>query len=155
MSRLRYCLPVIGAEFVRFGDDDSRSGIMQSLQLIQNEMLRIVSGKRRRDHERIADMLENARMLSINQLASYSVLIESWRAETFNIEHLSSLLTHNRRDGRTLRSDTTNNVSSSINEPYAICARLLWNRSTTKYKETKSITVAKREAKSTAKLLPL
>jgi len=80
MSRLRYCLPVIGAEFVRFGDDDSRSGIMQSLQLIQNEMLRIVSGKRRRDHERIADMLENARMLSINQLASYSVLIESWRA---------------------------------------------------------------------------
>ena len=125
MSRLRYCLPVIGAEFVRLKETDSRSNIINTLQLIQNEMLRIIQGKRRRDHVRIADMLESTGMLSINQLAANSVLLESWRVDAFDIRPLSSLLAHGRGDGRTLRSDTMNNVSSSIIEPYASNARLL------------------------------
>jgi len=154
MSRLRYCLPVFGSEFVRLRDTDIRSSVINNLQKIQNDMLRIITSKQRRDHERIADMLADTKMLSINQLAAYSILLETWRAKTSAIPHLSSLLTYGRSDERTLRSDTTKNASASSCEPFAMCAAQLWNLTSERFKDTKSIIVAKKEARTTAAQLP-
>jgi len=155
MSRLRYCIAVHGAEQLRQNDDDQRTQIGQDLQRIQNEMLRIITGSKKKDHVKIADMLESTKMLSINQLIGYSILMEVWKAKSFEIPHLSNLLVYDRKDDRKLRSNTNLQAVSSMVEPYAICAKNLWNQTSNRFKTTNLITVAKIEAKKVAKTLPV
>ena len=76
MSRFRYCLPVWGTEFVRFNESDPISSIIHDLQVVQNDLLRIITGCKRREHVRIRDMLDKTKMLSINQLIAYSMIRE-------------------------------------------------------------------------------
>ena len=155
MSRLRYCLAVHGAEQLRFDDNDKRTSVAQELQGVQNEMLRIITGRKRIDHPKIKDMLESTNMLSINQLIGYGITMEAWKAKAFNIPQLSTLLSYERGDDRTLRSNSNNAAVSSTIEPFAICARNLWNRASDRFKTTNLLIVAKTEAKKMAKSLPI
>ena len=122
---------------------------------VQNEMLRIITGRKRIDHPKIKDMLESTNMLSINQLIGYGITMEAWKAKAFNIPQLSTLLSYERGDDRTLRSNSNNAAVSSTIEPFAICARNLWNRASDRFKTTNLLIVAKTEAKKMAKSLPI
>ena len=155
MSKIRYCLPVWGAEFIRFKDDDPISAISHDLQVMQNDTLRIITGNNRRYHVRISDMLESTTMLSVNQLASYGTLMEIWKARSFEVPVLSTLLQHNREDDRTLRSDTKLNLQASISEPFTLCAQKLWNMTSDRFKTTNLLTIAKSEANKTVLQLPI
>jgi len=155
MSRIRYALPVFAAEFLRLDDSEPTSGHLQRLQKCQNEMLRTITGKKRRDHVKIADMLQNVRILSINQLIGYGTLMEAWKAREFQIPVLGTLLDRHRDDDRTLRSDSSNSVSASKREAYSQVAEKLWNLSSQKFRNTNLTKVAKSEAKKLALSLPL
>jgi len=78
MSKIRYCLPVFAAESLRLCDTDPQAVTLKRLQLAQNDMLRVINHKRRRDHIRIMDMLEGMNMLSVNQLTAYALTLEPW-----------------------------------------------------------------------------
>ena len=155
MHYISYCLAVHGAEQLRFNSDDTLTSVSQQLQVIQNDMLRVITGNKISDRVKVTDMLQQTGMLSINQLIGYSVLMEAWKAKMFDITPLSKLLLHERKDDRTLRSNTNNDATSSTIEPFAICGRRLWNISSTRFKTTNLTKVAKSEAKAIAKSLPI
>ena len=50
------------------------------LQVIQNKMLRLLAGKRPADKVRIEDLSRKFNMMSMNQMASYHVLMETYNA---------------------------------------------------------------------------
>ena len=106
------------------------------------------------DHVKVSDMLHSTSLLSINQMIGYCTLMEMWKSRTFEIPHLSGLLTCGRNDTRTLRSDTQKKVTASVTESFAISVERLWNNATDSFKGTNLLRVAKAEAKRIAKLLP-
>ena len=50
------------------------------LQVIQNKMLRLLAGKRPSEKVRIEDLLRKFNLMSMNQMASYHVLMETYNA---------------------------------------------------------------------------
>jgi len=116
MSRIRYCLPVFGIESLRTNDNEPTSSTMSELQKAQNDVLRIITGRKRRDHIKIADMLKDTGFLSVNQTLAYACLMEMWKARSFNIPVLGDLFDRKRNDSRTLRSDTFDVVDSNCEE---------------------------------------
>ena len=155
MSKLRYCLPVYGGGLLRTKESESQSGLLQSLQVCQNDMLRILTGNKRSAHIRVQDMLMETKMNSVNQILGYSMVIETWKARNFNVPVLASLFERERSDGRTLRSDTGSQVLASFNETFSRGAATLWNMSSNSLKSTNLLIIAKAEARKLAKSLPL
>jgi len=155
MSRLRYCLPVFGAESLRFDESDTKSTVGYQIQLIQNKMLRLLVGCRQSDRVRVHDMLESVNMLSINQQIGFDILIELWKAKNFEVPHLMSLLDRHRNDTRILRSDTTGKASATNLEPFAMNGARLWNMAGEIFRTTNLLKVAKIEARKVVKCLPI
>ena len=155
MSKLRYGLQVFAAASLRLNPTDPQSTAMQRIQRCQNDMLRIVTGNKRRDHVRIEDMLSETRFLSVNQTAAYSLLIEMWKAREFSVPYLDVLLEKRRLDDRTLRSDSANKVTSTGNDTIALNIEKLWNAASEKFKKTNLVKVAKSEARALARTLPV
>ena len=118
-------------------------------------MLRILNNKRRRDHVRVEDMLASSNFLSINQLTAYGLLVEIWKARTFNVPFLCNLLERERNDNRTLRLDTAGRVAATGLDIVALKCEKLWNMASSKFKKTNLLKVAKFEAKKLAKTLPI
>ena len=81
--------------------------------------------------------------------------MEAWKARTFNVPILASVLERSRNDARTLRSDTNNMASYGINEPFARAAASLWNSSSQTFKATNLLLNAKNETKKLALTLPI
>ena len=82
-------------------------------------------------------------------------MLEMWKAKTFEVPVLGTLLNRARNDNRNLRSDSQHIVKYSENEPFAITAASLWNRASHRFKTTNLLVVAKNEAKTLVKSLPL
>ena len=155
MSKLRYGLQVFAAASLRLNPTDPQSTAMHRIQRCQNDMLRIVTGNKRRDHVRIEDMLSETRFLSVNQTAAYSLLIEMWKAREFSVPYLDVLLEKRRLDDRTLRSDSANKVTSAGNDTIALNIEKLWNAASEKFKKTNLVKVAKSEARALVRTLPV
>ena len=155
MSRVRYCLPVFGAETLRLNKNEPTSSLISEVQKAQNKMLRIVVGRKRSDHIRIADMLNDTGFMSINQSIAYSCLMEVWKAKSFSIPVLGELFDRKRKDRKVLRSDTLELVDSNCEEPFVKNLVKLWNMSTKTFKDTNLLVIAKKEAKILAKSLPI
>ena len=100
-------------------------------------------------------MLATTGFLSVNQAAAYSLIMELWKAREFGVPILSELLGRRRNDDRILRSDSANKVSTTGRDILAINCEKLWNKSSNKFKNTNLLKVAKKEAKTFAKSLPI
>jgi len=101
-------------------------------------------------------MLASTNMLSINQIAAYSTLMEIWKARAFNVPHLSSLLAKSQpRGDRTLRSESAGLFLASIDEPFTVCGAKLWNTTSDRFKTTNLLAIAMSEAKNAVKKLPI
>jgi len=155
MSKIRYCLPVFAAESLRFHESDPQSSVVQKVQRLQNDMLRVITQNRRRDRIRISDMLSSTGFMSVNQTTSYSLLIELWKAREFNVPVLKDLLEKRRDDERILRSDSASKVQTIGRDKLALNCERLWNLASSKFKSTNLLSVAKIEAKKLAITLPV
>ena len=154
MSHTRYCAPVYLSGKVRTKENETQGQDMKKLQTQQNNALRIALKKNRRDHIKIADMLEATGSLSVNQMVCYSTLIETWKSN--NITGILPV-SKRRQDDRTLRSDSDNLFhTGTINSKcFLFQASRLWNLSTQRFRTTNLLTIAKAEAKALAKSLPI
>ena len=154
-SKLRYCLPVYASESLRIVEADAQSTLMSRLQRTQNDMLRIVCGKRRRDHVRIVDMLSELGFLSVNQSAAYGLLIESWKARNFHVPILKDLLENKRNESMVLRSNSAGMLSTQGRDKITLNLERLWNMSSARFRSSNLLKVAKIEAKILVKSLPV
>ena len=87
-NKLRYGIAVYGTPKFDFQADDPMDSGLQKLQVLQNDMIRVICGHRRRDHIVMREQREKMRMMSVNQLAIYHVGLEM-----FNIIIKSSAVT--------------------------------------------------------------
>jgi hypothetical protein len=76
LSKLWYGLASYGV--LRQSEDKPNKGMMQSLQAKQNEIARVLTGSRRRDSVPVLDLLKTG-MMSVNQMAAETILMETWR----------------------------------------------------------------------------
>ena len=67
-------------------EEDEANSDLSRLQVLQNDMLRLIRGKRRSQHINMKELRKEMKMMSVNQMAAYHVLIE-----TFNILNRGSV----------------------------------------------------------------
>ena len=82
-AKLRYGIAVYFKPRLSEGDEICK--IQEPLQVLQNDMLRELFGHKRADKVNMEKLRKNQGMLSVNQPASYHILIE-----TFNILNRNS-----------------------------------------------------------------
>ncbi len=150
MSQLRYCAPVYLADKVKITSEDPQNQELQELQLKQNQMLRIIHKVKLKDKVGIQKMLDWSGMLSVNQTAAQSVLMETWKARNNEIigikKHMKPF--ESARNRYLFRTDK--DQKSFISK-----AAKLWEKTTEKIKNTNNIKLAKAEILKLVKILPI
>ena len=59
--------------------EDTSSAEMDNLQIVQNKMFRLLSGKKRKDRVNVEDLARQFGLMSINQMVTYHVLLETFK----------------------------------------------------------------------------
>ena len=59
-------------------EEDKVSRDLSRLQVLQNDMFCLIRGKRRSQHINMKDLKEEMKIKSVNQMATYHVLIETY-----------------------------------------------------------------------------
>ena len=75
-SKIRYGLAVYSRP--RLNEMDPVDPELQKLQVLQNDMMRVVHGLRRSDHTNMAKLREEEGIMSVNQLSYYHHLVEMY-----------------------------------------------------------------------------
>ena len=83
-SKLRYAISVYLKP--RLTEEDEQSKDLQRLQVLQNDMIRLINGKRRSQHTNMKELRAEMKMMSVNQMTVYHALLE-----TFNIKNHGSV----------------------------------------------------------------
>ena len=77
MSKLRYGLQLCNK--VRLNENDPKNNCMLSLQVAQNEMLRIMNGSSLKDHTTTQSLFNKFNLPSVNQLSAEIKIIGAWK----------------------------------------------------------------------------
>ena len=78
LSHVRYCLSVFST--VRIDEADSKSQAMERIQILLNNVARIINQVKRTDHVSIKDLHKMSPWLSLNHMSIMSVVMDTWRA---------------------------------------------------------------------------
>jgi hypothetical protein len=80
MSHLRYCSSTYLSDKIRIQEADPTTNEIKNLQILQNKMLRIISGVHLMDKVSIKSLLDRNNMFSINQMACFAILMDTWKS---------------------------------------------------------------------------
>ena len=157
-SKLRYGLQLYAK--VRSQESDTTNVLMSKLQVSQNKMLRVLENVQLKDGVHTRTLLENQKMLSVNQLAGNIKLTELWKAthvENYPLKVKSQITPPN---GRVTRADSAGKLIECKGSVLSInsCAgdgTRLWNKAPLNVKNANSIWSAKKEIKLFAATLPI
>ena len=150
MAQIRYCLNVYACDNIRIEATDPKNKMMEELQVIQNKMLRIILNKNLKDRVSISSMLKETKMLSVNQIACLSTMIDTWKAINLNVEPIKEQLKF--RDSRRFH----NLLKGSKDQgSFLTKSAQLWAKSSQRFKTTNLLTIAKTEARMTVNTVPI
>ena len=127
---------------------------------MQNKLLRSLNGSQVKDQISTASLLENFKMLAVNQLNAQIKLLEMWKAINVVNYPLEIRKQNNYHIGALTRADNLNRpleIGKSI-LTHNTCisdAIRLWNHAPGKVKNCLSVGQAKREIKNFVKTLPI
>jgi hypothetical protein len=82
IGKVAAALPAV--YYPRLLETDKLSGMAKSTQVAFNDIARTVTGTKRGDHVRVPDLLDAARIPSINRLAVEATAVEAWKALSSN-----------------------------------------------------------------------
>ena len=134
--------------------------IFKDLQIVQNNLMRYISGKRLSDKISIKQLLLDTNFLSINQINAQIKLAEIWKAinvEKYPLKVCKKVIQNNMATIRAIsqstliesgKSDITQNAC--VND-----ATRLWNQAPKTVTEANSIFEAKKQIKLFVKTLPI
>ena len=157
-SKLRYGLQLYAK--VRTQETDPTNLLMSKLQVNQNKMLRVLENVLPKDGVHTKTLLENQKMLSVNQLAANIKLTEIWKATHVDKHPVKVSYQTTSLNGRVTRGDTSGKLieksgsTLSINSCVGDGTRL-WNKAPLNVKNASSIWSAKKEIKLFAATLPI
>ena len=141
-SHIRYCGSVYLAGEIQVDKTDTPSGKIRKLQVLQNEAMRVILGKRRSDQVSRTDLLNHCSTISVNHIGAGAVLQEINRAS----HNCSSIMDQYQFD-RSSRSGPTLRTAKDPKSFKSKSARL-WNKTPTSFKTGE---VTSREAKKVLK----
>ena len=79
---------------------------LQRLQVLQNDMLRVIHGKKRSDHLNMTKLRRDLKVFSVNQLTCYHVLVENFNIVKFkSVEHLHNKMVPSESDNDDRQTD--------------------------------------------------
>jgi hypothetical protein len=159
MSKIRYGIAVYGR--VRMSQEEPVNKEQKSIQVIINDMLRIICGKKRRDQVPVSSLLQETGLLSFNQLAVQAVLSLAWKIQVMEnhpLIHLMPKITSS--TNIVTRSQERGNVETpsggnKIRNSFIYQAAKLWNAAPMEIKEAKTFTSAGRKIKRFAMTFPI
>ena len=131
-SKIRYGLPVYYRP--RITEEDSSCKSQEAIQVLQNDMLRMVAGYKRSDRINMRELREKFRMMSVNQLACYHILMECRNIILKNASKQvkDKMLPTNQKSGYELRSEKRGDLKVLTNpkkscQSFSYFATKLWN----------------------------
>ena len=160
MSKLRYGLQLCIK--VRLTEEPN-SGVLKSLQITQNRMLRAITGTKLSERVSVKSMLEKNGLMAVNQLAATIKLTEVWKMINQEGYHPLSLdpykqptngVQHNLRERPNCVFNTNCRLQKSESSFHVDAARI-WNAAPISIKEAKSLNIAKSLIKVFASTLPI
>ena len=153
MSKLRYGLQLCNQ--VRLKPDDPTNCLIDSVQVEQNKMLRMLDRVSIKDHVTTISMLKKYNLPSVNQLAAQIKLVEAWKSQ--NIEQYSLKLEPNNPDRTEMeRVIRPSSIKLWKDDAKTLAAKLsfsqdsarLWNIIPDSIKQASSLYIAKKEIKN-------
>jgi len=151
MSHIRYGISVYLSGSIRIVQSDPLKPELEKLQIKQNDTLRVILNKERKEHVSRMALLEESNMQSVNQIAAGAVLMELWRAKKNNIKSIVDSFGKDKSERRENRIRTSANKNSFISK-----SALLWNESGKTFQNlTTTETGAKRIVKKFVEKLPM
>ena len=156
-SKLRYGLQLWAT--VRMEDMDSRKSIIVEVQKAQNKLLRVLERKRISDKTPVKEMLDNQKMLSVNQLAAQIKLVEMWKAKNtenypVNIEFRATNENQTETRGATSGKAVETGRTSKARTTFVGDATRLWNKAPKTITHAETMGKAKNEIRKYCRTLP-
>ena len=160
MSKLRYGLQLCNK--VRTSPEDPINKNMQSAQVAQNKMMRMLNGSSKTDHISIKSLLEKFNLPSVNQLSAEIKITEAWKI--MHVTDYPITLDRNnpsRETGdRMVRDSTTRQWKEDAKyknsrESFCIDTAKLWNKVHLDIKNAENINIAKTKIKAFCKTLEI
>jgi hypothetical protein len=140
--------------YPRMNGDDPLKKMMANIQIKQNNVMRVLAGKRKIDRVPISQLLEQARMTSVNRMTVETILMEMWRLlngdmadEITTVRSRSTVETRSRTEGKL---DVERPASN-----FRHFGAKLWNSAPEEVRNAKTKLSAKRAIKMTGKLFPM
>ena len=75
-SKLRYGIATYLRPKLKIEDESNKT--LKELTVLQNEMLRVITGKKLSDHETIESLRRNTKTMSVNQICIYHIMLETY-----------------------------------------------------------------------------
>ena len=158
MSKVRYGLQLYGE--VRRSEDSPKCEDFKSIQKLQNDLMRYLTGCKVKDRVSIRSLLDKLNMVSVNQLNAQIKLLEMWKAS--NIEDYPLDVQHQEIcDGvattrAAARGKPCDIGRSQLTQTTCISDAIkLWNTAPCAITESKTLYQAKREIKKFVRTLPV
>ena len=157
-SKIRYGLQLYGR--VRRNDDSPMDDDLKTIQKVQNELMRYLTGCQLKDRVSVMTLLKKLNMVSVNQLNAQIKLLEIWKS--VHIEEYPLKLTQlEPREGMATTRAATRGQPCDVGRTkltQSTCisdAIKLWNEAPIEITESKTLYQAKKEIKKFAKTLPV
>ena len=135
---------------------------MQAAQEAQNKMLRLLDNSTLADRKSTVELLNNANMLSLNQLAASIKMTEDWKScniENYPIEiekNHENLVPNNRRvRPNTTRQWKEDGRTAAARDSFTRSTAKIWNQAPLEIKNAKSIGIVKKLIKDYCTTLPI
>jgi len=143
MSHIRYGASIYLSQSVRIEDNDPIPIELQNLQIKQNDVMRLILRKNRKDQVSRMDLLTECEMMSVNQIAASAILMEVWRAFKNQVSSITESYQRDTSERRQKALRTSKNKRSFKSK-----SACLWNQTNS---EIQSVTTSVRKAKNLVK----
>ena len=129
--------------------------------MIFNDCLRLLTNNKRQDHARVADMLEELKWLSINQLCAETRLLEAWKTvhqedycikDILQVKKKSKHMSTRSNEQTMFEQGKENRFASGS---FVQKTTQIWNAAPKNVKEATTIQQAKKMIRQYVKTLPL
>ena len=131
LSKIRYGLSVYGG-IVRTTEDDPIDGMIHSLEVTVNDVMRITERVSLKDHVPIQDLRRRTNIPSVNQMTAQTIITDAWKATHGGLPGLENTLVELDRSGIETRAKANGNVnvpsgSRILRKSFSHQGAVLWN----------------------------
>ena len=149
LSKIRYGLSVYGG-IVRTTEDDPIDGMIHSLEVTVNDVMRITKRVSLKDHVPIQDLRRRTNIPSVNQMTTQTIITDAWKATHGGLPGLENTLVELDRSGIETRAKANGNVnvpsgSRILRKSFSHQGAVLWNALPKDIKQSKNVQTAKKK----------